>query len=42
MKMDLCCLLYLVVVHEVSEDLHDARKHNHDGGGDEKGVDVFK
>ena len=40
--MDLCCLLYLVVVQEVHDNLHDAWEDHHTGGGDEEGVDVFK
>ena len=42
LSIDLCCLLYLVVVKEVQVDLHDAREDHQDGGGDEEGVDVVK
>ena len=37
-----CCLLYLVVVEIVHEDLHDAREEKHTGAGDEEVVDVVK
>ena len=36
------CLLYLIVVKEVHEYLHDAREDHQDGRGDEEGVDVVK
>ncbi len=35
-------ILYLVVVEEVHEDLHDAREDQHAGAGDQEVVDVVK
>ena len=37
-----CCLLHLVVVEIVHEDLHDAREEKHTGAGDEEGIHVVK
>ena len=34
--------MYLVVVEEVHEDLHDAREDQHAGAGDQEGDDVVK
>ena len=34
--------MYLVVVEEVHEYLHDTREDHQDGRGDEEGVDVVK
>ena len=39
---NLCHLLYLDVVEEVHDDLHDAREDHEEGGSDEEGVDVVK
>ena len=36
------CLLYLIVVEEVHEYLHDAREDHQYSGADEEGVDVVK
>ena len=40
--INLCCLLYLVVVQKVHAELHDAREDHHTGAGDEEEVDVVK
>ena len=34
--------LYLIVVEEVREYLHDTREDHQNSGGDEEGVDVVK
>ena len=38
----LCDYLYLVVVNEVHQDLHDTGEDHQTGAGDEEGVDVVK
>ena len=42
MSCHLMFSIYLIVVEEVREYLHDTREDHQDGGGDEEGVDVVK
>ena len=38
----LCDYVYLIIVDEVHQDLHDTGEDHQAGAGDEEGVDVVK